>query len=110
MHRQNAKINSTQLGMHGQALTSTLDLVVGENVHQGFGGHRLFAPGMPEAKDSTSKWLVGLLSALELERWEDLKGTLVRIESERPNGPIIRIGHYLKDRWFDLRTFEVSTS
>ena len=40
-----------------------------------------------------------LLLTLEIDNWEKLPGTACRADYE--HGKIHRIGHYLKDNWFD---------
>lgn len=99
MHRQNARINGARLELHGGSLTAWLDLVLdGSSV--GAGGLRLFTPGGP---DVAGLWVWGLLTTFEVSRWEELKGQHIRIESETPTGPVARVGHILKDKWFDMR-------
>ena len=45
------------------------------------------------------------MKTLEVESWEDLKGTYVRVESEGWGGKIIRIGHLMKDNWFSFEEY-----
>lgn len=46
--------------------------------------------------------IIAILQTLELERWEQLPGTFVRVEHEGLGGGVRRIGHLLKDRWLDF--------
>lgn len=100
MDRRNVKITSATLELHGKSLTSVVTVVDGGGVSQGFGGLRLMAPGMA---DYAGTWIWGLLDTLEVSSWDELAGVHVRVESETLGSPILRIGHILKDRWFDAR-------
>lgn len=40
-----------------------------------------------------------ILAALEVEEWEQLNRTPVRIERKEHLGPIVRLGHYTKNLW-----------
>lgn len=102
MHRRNARIIAASLGFHGSALTSSIIVEFeGGAVKQGLGGLRLAQPGM--ADDATSWWIFGVLNALSLGDWKELEGQVVRVDSETEMGPLVRIGHILKDQWFDVR-------
>ena len=90
----NAKITGATLGEMGRGFTSMLDLDYGGS-GQGFGGYALRGA-------TTDKWIRGVLKTLELEAWEDLKGTACRARIE--DGMVSAIGHYLKDQWFTPKT------
>lgn len=104
---RNAKIRSVQLGFedHG-ILTCWLNLDYGGSV-QGFGGygfsHRPRGDkdvGAPDLAD----YLIGILRTLEVDAWEKLPGTPIRVETNGEGGcalTILRIGHLLKDQWFN---------
>lgn len=104
---ENAKIRSTQLGCksdHG--ILSCWIHVEGEGWGQGFGGYGLDGPWSEREQrrlDSTEcgRWISGILDALELDTWEKLPGTIVRIR--RSENTIVAIGHAYKDRWFHAR-------
>lgn len=106
METKNATIKSTMLGYedHG-ILTIFLNLDYGDS-GQGFGGYALdeFIKGA-DARIPTvavGKWIKGLLDVVGVEKWEALKGQHLRVEIEGGwNGKIVRIGHFLKDKWFD---------
>lgn len=98
---KNAKIRSVSLGFedHG-ILTCWLHLDYG-GVSQGFGGYGFsHRPkdkhiGAPDLAD----FLLGILTTLEVDTWEALVGKSVRADAD--HGGVKRIGHYLKDQWFD---------
>lgn len=92
----NAEIVSTLLGYEGHGILTYM-IYFGYDGHstQGIGGYAL-------GKEYTTKVIEGLLKTLDVESWEKLKGTYVRIEKENGgNGKILKIGHLLKDKWFD---------
>lgn len=102
---KNAVITGTRLTTedHG-CLTSWLTLDYGGTA-QGFGGIRLDSSSQstkPQANYG-GMYLRRLLDAVGQCRWEDLKGTTIRVEltNDLLNGQIIRIGHIIEDKWFD---------
>ncbi|NIQ78453.1 MAG: hypothetical protein GTN93_10245 [Anaerolineae bacterium] len=73
---------------------------------QGFGGYGFDNPKNPGKYDGKRigtaygcEFIRRLLDTLEVEKWEDLPGTHVRADSEMTK--VYRIGHILKDKWFD---------
>lgn len=42
-----------------------------------------------------------LMETLEVGDWSNLPGTYVRVKKDSTLGPIIAIGHIVKDQWFD---------
>ena len=109
---KNAKVTRTFLDVedHG-ILTCNLDLDYGDSSGQGFGGWSLDEPKRDEndkilGRFGTAEgmeYIRRLLSVLGVEQWEKLPGTFVRVETDGDGwgGKILRIGHPLKDRWFD---------
>lgn len=91
METKNAIIESTMLGYedHG-ILTYFLHLNYGGS-GQGFGGYKLGA-------EYTTKVIEGILKAVGVEKWEDLKGKHVRVNILQ--GKIEAIGHIIEDKWF----------
>ncbi len=109
MELKNAVIISTSLGGHdgaGSIMTCMIRLDYGGS-GQGFGGWSLDEP----IKDDDGKFLcrkgsalgmqfiIDVLKVLELESWEDLKGTCCRVKADFDK--IHAIGHFLKDQWFN---------
>lgn len=103
---RNAKIRSTQLGWEDHGIfTFGLNLEYG-GMGQSFGGYCLDEPIKKDGKfmervgtavgmDAIMK----ILKVLEVSDWEKLPGTFVRADGD--SGNIYRIGHLLKDEWFD---------
>lgn len=98
---ENALIESTSLGKEGHGImTCDLGLCFG-SWHQGFGGYAFdeFHKGK-ECRVGTAYGLNFIMNVLEVagvDRWEDLVGKVVRVESD--DGKILRIGHVIKNIW-----------
>jgi hypothetical protein len=88
---QNAKIKSTFIGFEDHGfLTSWLSLEL-DGSRQGFGGFNLKG-------DFTDRWIKRILEVLEKNSWEELKGTVVRVDGDFDK--IYGIGHFINDKWF----------
>ncbi len=109
---ENARIKSTHLGEEDHGIfTAMLTLMTGESQAQGFGGYCLDTPKKDEngtflRRAGTAfgmEFVIQVLETLEVSSWEKLPGTYCRIdrESSSCSSGIRRIGHILKDRWFD---------
>ena len=104
---KNAVIESTMLGVedHG-IMTCFLNLNYGGS-GQGFGGYGLDEPIKKNGKFIRRQgsaygmeFIKRILETLEVETWEKLKGEKIRVEAEEW-GEIYKIGHYIKDKWFE---------
>jgi len=104
---QNAKIIKTKLGYedHG-ILTFKLFLEVEGSNHQVVGGLCLDVYNKDLNKRVASincgNYIQGILQTLEINNWEDLKGSIICVEKENPHSDILKIGHPIKDKWFIL--------
>lgn len=106
MEIQNAIIKSTTLGYEDHnIMTVWLHLDFG-GTGQSFGGYAL--DEYVKAKDtriphvSFAAWVKGIIDAVGVRNWEELKDKHIRVEREDGwNGKITRIGHFLEDKWFD---------
>jgi hypothetical protein len=88
----NARITSTMLGFEDHGIFTAFVFVSADGASQGFGGR--FLTG-----DYTEKFITGVLRAVGVESWEELRGKYVRVD--RQGGLLRRIGHILEDRWYD---------
>ena len=85
---KNAKIESTFLGYEDHGIfTCFIHLDYGGTSQQ-FGGYSIGV-----------KFLIAVLKTLEVESWENLKGQHIRVEATHDK--VHKIGHLLKDKWFD---------
>lgn len=58
--------------------------------------------------DSSGTFGVALMKIMDtvgVERWEDLKGKHIRIVDDGWGSRVTKIGHFMKDKWFDLDEF-----
>lgn len=102
----NAQIKSTFLGREDHGIfTAFLYLDYGSS-SQGFGGYTL---GTLTTEDKHQynrgqsckfgiKFLLQVLDVLEVESWERLPGTRLRVD-KKDFLELYGIGHYLKDKW-----------
>lgn len=101
----NAKITGTSLGWedHG-ILTAWITLEMdGSGISMGGFALDEWDEGLDRRIDKqglTGEYIRAVLETLELEKWEDLKGTYVRLDSEGWGGRALGIGHLMKDKWF----------
>lgn len=118
---KNAIIQNTHLGFedHG-VFTCYLWLDYG-GIQQSFGGYSLDTPvkkltgGYPYRRgtDYGMEFINLVLRTVGVEKWEDLKGKYIRVctPTGLGSGPIIKIGHIIKDIWFepkvDLKHLEI---
>lgn len=76
---------------------------------QGFGGWVL--GGNPfdtttKAADHKSQtnlaadFIGGMMAIADVDCWSKMKGKVIRVERETDFGPIIAVGHAVKDRWY----------
>lgn len=93
---RNAKITGTSLGDDGRGPSFWVHVDYGDSVGQGFGGYAL-------GGTFTHYILMGILNTIEVDKWENLKGTSIRVKGD--SGKIESIGHYLKDKWFTPSEF-----
>jgi len=107
---ENAKIDSTTLGVEDHGILTCMLMLSGDGWGIGFGGYAMDEPEKDEAGKFVGRrgtafgaeYIRLLLETLQVKRWEDLPGTIVRVETEGGcGGRALRIGHALKDRWFD---------
>jgi hypothetical protein len=89
----NARINDTMLGFEDHGIMTFVITVGGDGWAQGFGGVGL-------GDDFTDKCIRGILKALKVSRWEDLKEKYVRIK--KVDSMIVSIGHITDDSWFEI--------
>ena len=106
----NARITGTELGICDHGMMNFWVALEWKGGGQSLGGYAL-DQGHRESEERTGfgPGFIAIRKILEtagVERWEDLKGKLVRLKvggpgSSRP--PVI--GHIIEDKWFDLKSF-----
>lgn len=111
METHNAKITGTMLGLEDHGIMTFYVFLEWGCLSQGLGGFAL-----DQYDEKTDKRDIGMgaaivairriLETVGVDKWEQLKGQLVRIKTEggiNPGPPII--GHIMEDKWFDLKAF-----
>ena len=95
---QNARISSASLRVdRGFAITIWIFVQI-EGGGQGFGGY-LLSHMDRDPSPHLAAWITGLFKLFEVETLEALKGEPCRVDADF--GRIYRIGHLLRDDWFD---------
>lgn len=87
---RNALIEKTFLGNEDHGIPTCMLSTNANGTYQGFGGWDLRHYGID--------MLLGIMRAVEVERWEDLRGRYCRVKSK--NGLLIAIGHITKNQWY----------
>ena len=102
---QNCKIKSTQLGAEDHGIFTAFLHLEGDGWGCGFGGFAM--DGWDEAHKQRIghpfgvEFIKAVLETLEVSAWEKLPGVFLRAEHEGCGGRVIRIGHPIKNKWFD---------
>lgn len=89
---ENAVIERAWIGYEDHGIMTSYVMLKYGGSGQGFGGW--FLKG-----ESMYIWVKGILDAVGVEHWEDLKGKSIRAEHNRSK--VTRIGNFLEDKWFD---------
>jgi hypothetical protein len=105
----NAKIAYTMLGYEDHGIMSCYLTLEGDVWACNYGGYALdqYDKEKRERFGTADGFnaIISLMKTLDVEKWEDLKGQFVRVESEGWGGGIVRIGHLMKDQWFSFEDF-----
>lgn len=100
---RNAKITGTMLGYEDHGILTCMIYLDYGGSGQGFGGYRLDSYDKSKDKSFGSEYgmefIKRILDTLEIDSWEKLKGTIIKVECSHCK--VKRIGHALKDQWFD---------
>lgn len=103
----NAKITKTQLGcLHDRGIMTFWIHLEFDGCGQGFGGYCL--DSYCQEKQTrvqttlTGEMIYGILEALDLDSWEDLKGKYVRavVNSRGLGQKLLGIGHIVNNKFF----------
>ena len=95
MEIKNAKITGTSLGYDDRGPSFWIYVEYG-NYGQGFGGYKL-------GGIFTDYVIMGILEAVGVDKWEELKGRPIRVKASHDK--IQAIGNYLEEKWFDPSKF-----
>jgi hypothetical protein len=93
---KNAKIESTMFGFEDHGILTAFLHLNYSGAGQGFGGYDLRQDG------AAQKWMAKVLKVVGVQKWEDLRGEHIRVESD--HSKVYRIGNLLEDKWFNPAT------
>lgn len=103
---RNAIIKKTTLGYEDHGILTFWLHCEGDGWGCGFGGFALDAYDKATDRRVSTAFGAACISAvlqtLELDCWEKLPGTAVRVDTEGLGGRIRRLGHLIKDQWLDI--------
>lgn len=106
---ENAKITNVNLSMADHGVL-TLELTLeGSGWSCVFGG-RVIGKGYLDAKEFIGyakgiEEIMQIMNVVGVERFNDMKGKYVRVETGEWGHSINKIGHIIKDKWFDYNEF-----
>jgi len=102
---ENATITGTTLGKEDHGIFTCYLHLNGEGWGSAFGGYAL-DEYQPAAKRRVGtaygmEFIGAILRTLEVDSWEQLKGQHCRVATEGIGGRVTKIGHLIKNKWFD---------
>jgi hypothetical protein len=104
---ENGRITSTMLGYEDHGILTIMLHVEMDGSGIGYGGYSLDEYDKKQEKRMGTAYgldcIIGILKTLDIDKWEKIPGTYIRIEHEGWGGKATRIGHVIKDQWFDFR-------
>lgn len=109
MEIRNAKITSTMLGREDHGIMTFMIFVEFYGAGCGIGGYALDQyDRTTEGRVFSAKGLEAISKILEtvgVDKWEDLKGTYIRVKVNELGRTIDEIGNLMEEKWFNLREF-----
>ena len=106
---ENAKITNVSLSMRGHGVLTFYLTVEGAGWGCNVGGYVIgkgyLGADTFEGSAKGIEAMMRIMDTVGVDRWEDLAGKYVRIESEGWGGIIHKIGNVIKDKWFDMKEF-----
>jgi len=102
---ENVKITGTTLGVEDHGIFSCYLMLEGDGWSCGFGGYALDEWNAEKNRRVGTaygmEFIGAILRVLEVESWEKLKGQHCRAVTNGVGGTVTRIGHLIKNKWFD---------
>ena len=99
---KNARIKGTHLGQEDHGIFTALLHLDYDGAGQSFGGYALDKPDKESGRLGTEfgcQFIMEVLDTLEVEAWEKLPGTPIRVRASF--GKVYAIGHFIKNKWLD---------
>lgn len=106
---RNAKITATEITMADHGCLTFRVCVEGNCWGCWIGGYSI-GKGYLDAKEFEGygrglEAIMRVMDTVGVNRWEDLKGKYIRVETNGLGGTVHKIGHIMRDKWFDLKEF-----
>lgn len=101
----NARIRSTMLWIEDHGIMTFFLNLEWSGAGQGFVGYALDSKAGEIGHVKSIICLRRILETVGVEKWEDLKGQLIRIKKDDEWGQIKAIGHIIDDKWLDIDAF-----
>lgn len=102
---ENCKIKSTSLGVEDLGIFTAFVWLEGDGWGCGFGGFAFDQWNKDQGRRVGNafgvEFIRGVLETLEVDTWEKLPGTFLRAECDGVGGGVRKIGHPIKNVWFD---------
>ena len=106
---ENAIIEDVSISMEDHGCITFLVYIEGNGWFTSFGGyvngHGYLGSDYWDGGGSAIVAMMKIMDTVGVEKWEDLKGKYIRVESDGWGSSIHKIGNILKDKWFDLKEF-----
>lgn len=110
---ENAKINDVSISMADHGVLTFTIFVEGAGWLCGIGqyvnGVGYLGADYWKGNGSAIVAMMKIMDTVGVEKWEDLKGKFIRVESEGLSSSIHKIGNIIEDKWFDLKEFFKNT-
>lgn len=110
---ENAKIKNVSISMADHGVITFTIFVEGAGWGCGIGqyvnGVGYLGADYWKGNGSAIVAMMKIMDTVEVEKWEDLQGKYIRVESDGWGSTIHKIGNIIKDKWFDLREFFKNT-
>jgi hypothetical protein len=102
----NARITGTSLGYEDHGILTSYVHLEGDGWGVSFGGYAFDGYDNKAKRRWASngfglEFIRAVMRVADVKSWEDLPGKVVRVELEGLGGRALRIGHFLKDDWFN---------
>jgi len=104
---KNVQITRTMLGKEDHRMFTCWLYLTGDGWGIGYGGYTLDNWNAQLQKrvvtENGFQAIQGIMEALDVGSWEELKGKFIRVELTDEFGTVTKVGHLLKDKWFSFK-------
>ena len=106
---ENAIIDDVSISMADHGCITFMVFIKGNGWFTSVGGyvngHGYIGSDYWEGCGSAVVAMMKIMDTVGVEKWEDLKGKYIRVESDGWGSSIHKIGNIIKDNWFDIKEF-----